>query len=111
MIPVQYPDTLSFTDSPNGTQDSQGNWVQGSSNSAQSISCRYESSGGNAFIMTADGKRINYSGIVYMPPNVAIIKEGAKVTITEKRDGQTDKVFVQEVLRFHRGQLNARAWL
>jgi len=108
---VQYPDIISFSYSGEGTIGTTGNWTAGSNGSVITGSCRYESSGGNGYIVVADGTRISYSGIIYMPGDVQMIKQGSKVTVTEQREGQADNVMVVKVLRFHRGQFNARIWV
>src|SRR5690242_8051724 len=109
---MQYPDTISFQDSADAVYDqSSGNYVSGADAGPVSSDCRYEPANGNAWISTQDGEKINFSGIVYMPRNAPVFKEGSEVTITEKRDGQEDRIFKQKVLRFHRGQLNARVWI
>lgn len=57
--------------------------------------------------MTADGERINYDGIVYLPLPQSTVAPGAGVVV---KDGA--EVLLQgTVKRFSAGQLNARIWL
>lgn len=113
MLVDQYPDSLSFISegTPAVYDDETGNWTPAVPGATISTDCRYEASSGNGWIPAADGTRTNYSGIIYMPLTAPIIKTGTTVTITEKREGIADNVFTDEVLRFHRGQLNARIWV
>jgi hypothetical protein len=109
---MQYPDTISFSSSADATyNETTGVWTPGASGTATTANCRYEASGGNGMIVVADGTRINFSGIVYLPKDAPIIKTGSQVTITEKRPGLADNVMKEKVLRFHRGQMNTRIWV
>lgn len=103
---------ISFQDSSDAVYDpDSGNWIPGADSSLVSSDCRYEPAGGNAWINTQDGQRINFSGIVYLPKGAPTFKEGVEVTITERREAEADNVFRQKILRFHRGQMNARVWV
>lgn len=107
---TQYPDTISFAIPAEATLSS-GEWTPGGAGSTVQAQGRYESASGSAMVTVADGKRVSYSGIVYLPITAPIIPEGTDVTIVEKRPGIADKTFKQTVLRFHRGQLNTRIWV
>ncbi|HZF64199.1 MAG TPA: hypothetical protein VEZ55_06940 [Chitinophagaceae bacterium] len=108
---VQYPDVMSFSSAENASTDGSGNWQAGSNGSTTSINCRYEPGSGYGFVVATDGKRINYTGIAYLPKTAPEIKEGSVVQIVIKREGQSDIVMKEKALRFSRGQLNARVWL
>jgi hypothetical protein len=110
---IQYPDTISFSDggTPAVYDENTGRWTPGTPGSTVESECRYEASGGNGWISTEDGQRINYAGIVYLPKGAPRLKTGTKVTVTVKREGESDLVINDEVLRFHPGQMNARVWL
>ena len=108
---VQYPDTISFSDAANGGQDGNGNWVAGNAGDVVETDCRYEPKSGNGFVTTADGERVSYSGVVYLPLHTPYIKEGSSITVTIKRPGEEDSVLKEKVLRFSRGQFNCRCWL
>jgi hypothetical protein len=109
---MQYPDTISFKPSADATYDeSTGQWTPGSDGSPSTSQCRYEASNGNGWISTDAGTRINYQGIVYLPKDAPAIKTGIEVTVTVKREGESDVVIKDKVLRFFRGQMNARLWV
>jgi hypothetical protein len=103
---TQYPHTINLTTNADSTQDSDGNWTPGSTTTV-SKSCRAEPSGGNGYVRAADGERINFNWIVYLPLPQDKVKEGTLVTIF---DG-AEQIARDKVLRFSRGQLNARIWL
>jgi hypothetical protein len=108
---MQYPDIVSFQNSTDAVYDENtGKWTPGTGSTVTS-QCRYEASNGNGVINTDGGERINYSGIVYLPKDAPVIKTGTEVTVTVKRDGQGDQVVKDKVLRFFRGQMNARLWV
>lgn len=102
----QYPHTVVLTVRSWNTKDSNGNWTAGTETVTE-IKGRYEPSSGNGMIAAADGTRIHYDGIVYLPlpqstlaPGTAVvIKNGAEVLLQGK------------IKRFSAGQLNARIWL
>jgi hypothetical protein len=99
----QYPHTIIASIVPGTTsRDENGNW-QPDASADITYQCRYEPAGGNAFFEMADGQRVNYSGIIYMPVSVDDIPVGTKVTVTG--------ILTETVKRFSRGQLNARAWI
>lgn len=109
---MQYPDTISFASGADATYDENtGTWTPGSDGSPVTSECRYEASNGNGWISTDGGTRINYQGIVYMPKDAPEIKTGQDITVTVKREGQSDVIIKDKVLRFFRGQLNARLWV
>ena len=83
-----------------------GNWTPGS-DITQQLSGRYEPNGGNGFITAADGQKINYDGIVYLPLPQATPAPGAKV---EVKNG-AEVLLKSTIKRFSAGQLNARVWL
>lgn len=104
----QYPHQLvatPFNDS--SLNEDTGNWVAGSLRPPVVTKCRAESSDGNGFINSAGGTRIDYSCVVYLPPNVDRLKEGTPVEVF---DG-SELIFKDTVKRFWRGELNARIWL
>lgn len=107
----QYPDTLLVTTSGSSVQDGEGNWTVTAGTVNTILKCRYEPNDSNGFINTVGGSRIDFSGIAYMPKDVIRIKEGSRVSVTERREGQADFTFTDTVKRFSRGQLNTRVWL
>jgi len=102
----QYPHTIVLT-IPSGTvKDGNGNYAVGTP-TITSLSGRYEPSSGNGTVEAADGTRINYSGICYLPLPSGSLKPGTPVTV---KNGSA--VLLQgKILRFSMGQLNARIWL
>lgn len=102
---TQYPHTIEIT-TVSGATKTNGNWSAGV-DSLAITSGRYEPKSGNGTVLTADGERINYDGIVYLPLPQSIVVPGAKVVV---KNGAT--VLLQStVKRFSAGQLNARIWL
>lgn len=101
----QYPHTISITTTAAATKTN-GNWTTGGESTSDRTG-RYEPNSGNEFVTTADGQRIAYDGIVYMPLPQADIAPGSKVVV---KNGAT--VLSQgTVKKFSRGQQNARLWL
>ena len=103
---VQYPHTINVTGPTVSVQDGSGNWV----NTAQTdfiLPCRFEPAGSRGLVPGPDGKLINYNWIVYMPIPALDIKPGFAVRIY---DGAT-LIAKDNVLRYSKGQLNARIWL
>ncbi len=103
---TQYIHTISLTNHADSTSDGNGNYTPGGTTTVEKV-CRAEPSGGSGYIKTADGQAINYNWIVYMPLPQDKIKEGTLVTVM---DGE-EVIASDNVLRFSRGQLNARLWL
>lgn len=109
---MQYPDIISFTDSSDAVYDENtGQWTPGSPGSTVTSECRFEEDGRDVFVTTQDGKQVKRSGRVYLPYSSADFREGVKVTITKVREGNTSKVFKQNVLRFERHQMNCELWV
>lgn len=108
---MQYPDTISYVSSSNATyDDNTGKWTPGTPGAPTESKCRYEASSGNGWISTEGGERINYSGIIYLPKDAPAIKPGTEVSVTVER-AEGNIVIKDKVLRFFRGQLNARVWV
>lgn len=105
----QYNHTLKYTTVTPATQDSNGDFVGGTTDTIVKP-CRYEPTNGSAFIMGADGQQVVYSGTVYMPLGNSIAF-GSDIEVW----GFEDNVLVLKVKgtvkRFDRGQLNQRIWL
>lgn len=102
---VQYPHIIEIT-SVSGQTKVNGNWTTGTP-STNTTNGRYEPKSGNGTVVGADGERINYDGIVYLPLPQTAVAPGAKVVV---KDGAA--VLLQStVKRFSAGQLNARIWL
>lgn len=100
---TQYPHTITVKSlSGDSTQDSNGNWVQGSESSFE-FKGRFETNSRSNFLKAADGSQIVYSGIIYAPfstPNIAL---GTNIEVDNGTKGN--------VLQFSRGQLNVRIWI
>lgn len=104
----QYPHTAKFTITGSATQDpTTGNWIPGSTITFEK-KCRAEPAGGNGIIKTSDGANVNFNWVVYFPLPVEKIAEG---TVVEVTDEEGEIKLNDKVLRFNRGQLNARIWL
>lgn len=107
----QYPDTITYQPSALAVKDANGNMVAGSVGVPVSSPCRYEAASGNGTVQGVDGSRVNYTALVYLPKDCPKFPEGAEVTVTINREGIEGEIHKDKVLRFHRGQLNARLWL
>jgi hypothetical protein len=107
---AQYPHSLRYSTVTPASQDSNGDWVSGTTDTIVKP-CRYEPANGSAFIFGADGQQVVYSGTVYMPLGISIAF-GAEVEVW---GFDNNKVLVLKVKgtvkRFDRGQLNQRIWL
>lgn len=106
---TQYPHMLWVTVNTNATKDGNGDWIPGSPGTLLKLKCRAESSSGNGYLTGSDGKRIDYSWVVYLPLDQAtLIPTGSPVSIY---DGDTLILEKDTVKRFSKGQLNIRVWL
>lgn len=105
---VQYPHKATFTISGSeATQDSNGDWQAGTPDIETTVDCRAESASNNGYIASVDSVKIDYSWIVYLPLNTAMIKVGTSVSVIN----DTEEILKDTVKRFSRGQLNCRVWL
>ena len=101
----QYPHTIRITTQAVATRTS-GNWTPGSETTTDKEG-RYEPNNGKGYIEAADGTKIYYNGIVYLPLPQTTLAPGVKV---EVKNG-AEVLCKSTVLRFSAGQLNARVWL
>ena len=103
----QYPHILYATAVTDSVQDSEGNWIPGTSSTITKV-CRAEpSSNLKSFVIGTDGQHLDYSWIVYMPLSTEIYQAGTKVEV--KNNGAT--IVNDTIKQFHKGQLNMRLWL
>lgn len=100
----QYPHKLTATIVSGSTQDENGNWVPGTSETKEA-DCRAEANGRGDIIHLSDGSQYVFAWIVYMPKGATPIPEGAEVTATSSPAASG------QVKRFSQGQLNSRLWL
>mgnify|MGYP003512555468 FL=1 len=103
---TQYPHTITVKTSYEAAKNGSGNWVPGGE-ITQQLTGRFEPNSGNGFVTAADGQKINYDGIVYLPLPQATLAPGAKV---EVKNG-AEVLLKSTIKRFSAGQLNARVWL
>lgn len=110
---IQYIDTISFVSAgtPAVYDPNTGDYTPETPGSTVESKCRYEAASGNGWISTEGGERINYSGIIYLPKDAPQINTGTPITVTINRNGVTDQIIKDKVLRYFRGQLNARIWV
>lgn len=104
---VQYPHTLKTLTVGTDATYVNGTWIAGTPAAEIEEPCRAESSTGDGYLTQADGKRIDFSWVVYFPLSVTKKGIGEKIKIF---DGE-ELIVTDSVKRFSRGQLNARAWL
>lgn len=101
----QYPHTIEVT-TVSGSTKVNGNWVAGTEETIQTTG-RYEPASGNGVVLTDDGDKVNYDGIVYLPLPQQTLAPGAKVVV---KSG-AEVLCTGNIKRFSAGQLNARIWL
>ncbi|MBU7577201.1 MAG: hypothetical protein KAF40_03990 [Flavihumibacter sp.] len=106
----QYPHSVFVTIPATAQQNSDGNWVHVSGSGLDFESpCRLEPRLGsnNAYIVGADGVKVEINAVVYLPKSCPTIPVGALMRIS---DGISNLI-TTNVKQFSKGQLNARAWL
>jgi hypothetical protein len=104
----QYPHTMRVVLQEDSTQDADtGNWEDGDTET-DDITCRAEPSSGNGMVSGADGVKVSYDWIVYMPLPQEEIEPGTQVEIFDASGASLGK---GNVKRFSAGQLNARCWI
>lgn len=101
----QYPHIIKLTTSTDAAQDNSGNWSPGVEGTIEK-QCRAEINDGG-YITATDGRRIDFSWVVYLPLPMDKVKEGSRIELFEG----SEKIATDTVKRFYRGQLNARIWL
>jgi hypothetical protein len=104
----QYPHMIWFTTTTDATLDDNGDWISSAGESVLKVKCRAESSTGDGYLTGSDGKRIDYSWIVYLPLDTPLVKIGSNVSVYDGTDVLIDK---DTVKRYSKGQLNVRVWL
>lgn len=103
---TQYPHIISITTKSGSYQNANGNWVPATETTVEKAG-RYEPNSTNGMITAADGTRINYDGIVYLPLPQTALAPGAKVVVIKG----AAVLLKGTIKRFSEGQLNARIWL
>lgn len=104
---MQYPHRMVITLVSDSAQDAQGNWIQGSMTVTERI-CRAEPSSSGRYLNGADGEKIYFDFILYMPLPADTIPPGAEIQVYNADD---ELMVNGNLKRFNRGQLNARAWV
>lgn len=107
---TQYPHTFTLSfNAEEATKDANGNWQQASDNAPEiQYQCRAERASGYVYRSGTDGKTVYFSWLLYMPPMVDNVADGAQVTVKDDKG----KVFASgSVLQFIPGTFNARLWL
>jgi hypothetical protein len=105
----QYPHKMILTVETGTVQDANGDWVPGTPEIIEQ-ECRAEPSGGNGYISTPGGTKINYGWIVYMPLPAAKIQPGTIIEVQDPNNAD-ETILKDKVLQFNRSQQNARLWL
>ena len=107
---VQYPHILKFSIVTGGSEEIDENGdtviVPGATTTIE-VKCRFEPNGSGEQIPSADGLKLDYSWIVYMPLGQPEIPEGIDVT------GYLNERLIASgnVKRFNEGTMNAMAWV
>jgi len=103
----QYPHTLTLTSISSSVQDGNGDWVQGDITVSERV-CRAEPASSGRYLVAANGDKIYYDFVIYMPLPAETIAPGTKAEISNQ---DLEILAAGQIKRFNRGQLNARAWL
>jgi hypothetical protein len=101
----QYPDSIVVT-VQTATQDSNGNWVNGSSTS-YTFSCRAEANSAGRKLTGIDGVTMDFAFTCFMSPTTTVIPNGSPFTLTTLNNG----TITGNVKRQHNGQLNSKLWV
>ena len=110
IIPIQYPDVLSYVKSTGGSShyDDDGNLVIVPPVIENiSLKCRAEANSKGAYLSGIDGNRIEFDWVVYMPLPFESIAVGVAIQIA--REGVLRAK--GNVKRSISNQLNARIWV
>ena len=103
---MQYPDKITITRKPEYAQDANGNFKPVGEGTAFTSSCRAEVAGDYPTIPGADGQKVAYSWIVYMPKTAENFAFGCNVVITKG-----GKDFKSSLKQQYNGQFNTRLWV
>lgn len=103
---MQYPDTIEITKAPEFVQDEDHNFKPSGEGTVVSLECRAEVAGNNPVITGADGNKVEYSWIVYMPLTSEEFHFGDEVKITKG-----GREFSSTVKQQYNGQFNTRIWV
>nr|WP_319268320.1 hypothetical protein [uncultured Draconibacterium sp.] len=104
---MQYPDTITITRKPEYTQDANLNFKTVGEGTPFTNECRAEVAGSDPTIPGADGKKVEYSWIVYMPKQTEKFDYGCKLELT-LADGS---VYKSSLKQQKNGQFNTRLWV
>lgn len=102
---VMYPHTATVSILGASTKDGNGNFTT-AAGSDFDVKCRLELNSSNKFLQMADGKRVDFSAILYMPIGTNI-PAGAKIKVVDNGTTLIDTT----VKQFFKGQLNQKVWL
>lgn len=106
----QYPHILKFDIVTGGGEESDENGdtliVPGATTTIE-VKCRFEPNADGQVIVSADGAKLEFGWIVYMPLDQNSVESG---TVIRGYNGE-DLIAEGAVKRFSEGQLNARLWV
>jgi hypothetical protein len=107
---IQYPHILKFDIVTGGSEVNDENSdtliVPGQTTTIE-VKCRFEPNADGELIVSADGAKLDFGWIVYMPLDQVEIESG---TVIRGYNGD-DLIAEGDVKRYNKGQLNARAWV
>jgi hypothetical protein len=107
---IQYPHILKFDVITGGVEEVDENGdtviVPGQTTTIE-VKCRFEPNADGELIVSADGAKLDFGWIVYMPLDQVEIESG---TVIRGYNGD-DLIAEGDVKRYNKGQLNARAWV
>lgn len=106
----QYPYQLFVKEVPESNYDeNRGEWDNSGDTEWMPFGvCRDEGNGAGRKVVTTDGELYLYFWVIYCPLSVQEMKKGALIKVVDK-DGNIRAE--KRMVKFSRGQLNARIWL
>lgn len=105
---MRYEHDIELVLSGNGNQDENGDWITSATPNEVNMKGRYEPADGEGSVFKGDdGNMINYSGIVYMPPDVPEVAVGSLVKVFENGELKT----TGRASRFWRYKNYSQLWL
>jgi len=107
---VQYPHILKFDIVTGGSEEIDENGdtvIVPGATTAIEVKCRFEPNADGELIVSADGAKLDFGWIVYMPLDQVEVESG---TVIRGYNG-ADLIADGDVKRYSKGQLNAKLWV
>lgn len=108
---IQYPHILRFDIVTGGVEEIDENGdtviVPGQATTIE-VKCRFEPNADGQVIVSADGAKLEFGWIVYMPLDQIVVESGIMI---RGYTGDDQLIAEGDVKRYSKGQLNARLWV